>query len=186
MAKSLNDKGKSIWLTNNATETNVKTIDLSVYKVLAFATHGVMAGEVKGIGEPGLILTPPKEATSQDDGYLSASEVAQLKLNAELVILSACNTAASDGKVGSEGLTGLAKSFFYAGARSLFVSHWPVASETTVQLTTDMLKEYAQNPNSGLAAAHRKSILKLMSKPSNIEYSHPLFWSPFQIIGEGF
>ena len=79
----------------------------------------------KAGAEPGLILTPPGEATPEDDGYLSASEIAGLKLDADWVILSACNTAAG-GAEGAEALSGLARAFFYAGARSLLVSHWAV------------------------------------------------------------
>jgi CHAT domain-containing protein len=88
--------------------------------------------------EPGLILTPPKEQSDTDDGYLSASEVAALKLDADWVILSACNTAAGEAK-DAEVLSGLARAFFYAGARSLLVSHWAVNSQSTVKLMTKAL-----------------------------------------------
>ena len=179
------DEKTTLWLGENATETKVKQLDLSKYRTIAFATHGVMAGEIEGIGEPGLILTPPPQGTTEDDGYLSAGEIAKLKLNADWVILSACNTAAADGTPGAEGLSGLAKAFFYAGARSLLVSHWPVASEATVPLTTTMLKEYAANPGAGKAEAHRKAMLALMNTPGHAEYAHPLFWAPFVVVGEG-
>ena len=185
MAKALKSDEHSLWLQENATETNVKRLDLSKYRTLAFATHGLMAGEIKGIGEAGLILTPPREGSLEDDGYLSASEIAKLKLNADLVVLSACNTAAADGTPGAEGLSGLAKAFFYAGARSLLVSHWPVASEATVPLTTGMLKEYEANPGQGKAEAHRKAKLALINTPDHPEYAHPLFWAPFVVVGEG-
>lgn len=185
MAKVLKSDPKSLWLRENATESTIKRLDLSKYRTLAFATHGVMAGEVKGIGESGLILTPPREGSLEDDGYLSASEIAKLKLNADWVVLSACNTAAADGTPGAEGLSGLAKAFFYAGARSLLVSHWPVASEATVPLTTAMLKEYAAHPAQGKAEAHRKAMLALIAMPDHPEYAHPLFWAPFVVVGEG-
>ncbi|MBK6905574.1 MAG: CHAT domain-containing protein [Rhodocyclaceae bacterium] len=146
MAKALKSDANSLWLQQSATESTIKRLDLARYRTLAFATHGVMAGEIKGIGEPGLILTPPQQGSPEDDGYLSSSEIARLKLNADWVVLSACNTAAADGTPGAEGLSGLAKAFFYAGARSLLVSHWPVASEATVLLTTVMMKEYEANP----------------------------------------
>jgi CHAT domain-containing protein len=81
---------------------------------------GILANQLKGLSEPGLVFTPPTKGTDKDDGYLTAGEVAQLNLNADWVILSACNTAAPDGTPGAEGLTGLAKAFFYAGARSLY------------------------------------------------------------------
>ncbi len=185
MAKALKSDQHSLWLQENATETKIKQLDLSKYRTLAFATHGLMAGEIKGIGEAGLILTPPREGSVEDDGYLSASEIAKLKLNADLVVLSACNTAAADGTPGAEGLSELAKAFFYAGARSLLVSHWPVASEATVPLTTGMLKEYEANPAQGKAEAHRKAMLALINTPDHPEYAHPLFWAPFVVVGEG-
>ena len=108
-----------------------------------------------------------------------------MKLNANWVVLSACNTAAADGTPGAEGLSGLAKAFFYAGARSLLVSHWPVASEATVPLTTAMMTEYEANPGQGKAEAHRKAMLALMATPNHPEYAHPLFWAPFVVVGEG-
>ncbi len=141
-----------------------------------------MAGELSGVAEPGLILTPPAKATELDDGYLSASEVAQLKLNADWVVLSACNTAAPDGTPGAEGLSGLAKGFFYAGARSLLVSNWYVESKATVRITTEMFQHYASHPGIGKAKALRQAMLKLKSDPT---YEHPLFWAPFVVVGEG-
>ena len=185
MAKILKASSQSIWLQDRATETQVKTMDLSNYRIIAFATHGVMAGELKGIGEAGLILTPPKTGTVEDDGYLAASEIAKLNLNAEWVVLSACNTAAPDGTPGAEGLSGMAKAFFYAGARSLLVSHWPVESVSTVQLTTVMLQEFEANPKVSKAQAQRKAILALMNTPGHPEYAHPLYWAPFVVVGEG-
>ncbi len=83
------------------------------------------AGQVQGNAEPGLLLTPPATATEEDDGYLTASEIAGLKLDADWVILSACNTAAG-GAQGAEALSGLARAFIYAQARALLVSHWEV------------------------------------------------------------
>ena len=101
------------------------------------------------------------------------------------MILSACNTAATDGTPGAEGLSGLAKAFFYAGATSLLVSHWPVASEATVPLTTTMLQEFSRNPAGGKAGAQREAMRALMRTPGHPEYAHPLFWAPFVVVGEG-
>ena len=112
------------------------------------------------------MLTPPARPTELDDGLLTASEIAQLKLDADWVILSACNTAAGDGTPGAEGLSGLAKAFIYAGARAMLVSHWPVASEPTVAITTRMLKESAR-PGVGRAEAHRLSMLAYLADPAN-------------------
>ncbi|KOR29271.1 hypothetical protein TI03_02710, partial [Achromatium sp. WMS1] len=87
--------------------------------------------------------------TKDNDGLLRASQIAQLKLNADWVVLSACNTAAADGSTGAPGLSGLAKAFFYAGARALLISHWYVLSEPAVDLTTKMFQQWQQNPNIG-------------------------------------
>jgi CHAT domain-containing protein len=98
VAKDLRLVPDDILLGARATETALKELSrdgkLAQYRVVHFATHGTVAGEIEGTSEPGLILTPPKEQTDLDDGYLSASEVAALKLDAAWVILSACNTAA--------------------------------------------------------------------------------------------
>jgi CHAT domain-containing protein/Tfp pilus assembly protein PilF len=185
MARILKAEASTVWLQEQATETRVKTMDLSRYRTLAFATHGALAGQVSGAGEPGLLLTPPKVGTLEDDGYLSASEIARLNLNADWVVLSACNTAAADGTPGAEGLSGMAKAFFFAGARSLLVSHWQVATEATVPLTTVMLKEYEAHPKRGKAQAQRKAMLALMNTPGRPEYAHPLYWAPFVVVGEG-
>ena len=122
VARDLHAGANAVQLGRHAAEAEVKRFSkdgaLARYRVLHFATHGAMVGEVVGSSEPGLVLTPPEKATGVDDGYLSASEIALLKLDADLVILSACNTAAG-GAEGSETLSGLARSFFYAGARAL-------------------------------------------------------------------
>ena len=116
-----------IHLGEDASETTVKRAPLADYGIVYFATHGLVAGDVKGIAEPSLVLSIPKQPSELDDGLLTSSEVAQLKLNADWVVLSACNTIAGD-KPGAEALSGLARSFFYAGARALLVSHWAVDS----------------------------------------------------------
>ena len=126
---------------------------LADYAILHFATHGALTGQVQGAAEPGLILTPPAKGTSdakaleRDDGYLTASEIAALKLDADWVILSACNTAGGCGE-NAEALSGLARAFFYAGARALLVSHWEVGSDAAVKLTTGAFAELKPNPRS--------------------------------------
>jgi CHAT domain-containing protein len=140
-----------------------------------------MAGELSGPAEPGLVLTPPITASTLDDGYLSASEVSQLKLNADWVLLSACNTASPDGTPGAEGLSGLAKAFFYAGGHSLLVSNWPVASKATQILITTTMKAYIDAPDKGKPEALRAAMLEMMAQP---QYSHPFFWAPFSVVGD--
>jgi CHAT domain-containing protein/Tfp pilus assembly protein PilF len=181
IANALRAPPASVHLREQATEAAVKSADLSRYRVLAFATHGITAGELVGAAEPGLVLTPPATATAQDDGYLSASEVAQLELNADWVLLSACNTAAPDGKPGAEGLSGLAKAFFHAGSRALLVSNWPVASQSTQTLITDTVRRYADHPEQGKPEALQAAMQHMLSRP---ETAHPFHWAPFSMVGE--
>ena len=174
-----------IYLQARATETRVRSMDLSDYRILAFATHGLVSGEMKGLAEPALVFTPPETGTEADDGLLTASEIATLELDADWVILSACNTAAADGTPGAEGLSGMAKAFFYAGARALLVSHWSVNSEAAVAITTGMLGEMAANPEIGRAEALRRSMMAMMETEDKDHFAHPMFWAPFVVVGEG-
>ncbi len=183
MAQALGADKASVFLRERASETQVKKANLSRYRVLAFATHGLVSGDFEGVAEPSLALTPPATATEADDGLLTASEVSQLKLNAELVVLSACNTAAPDGTPGAEGLSGLAKAFFVAGTRSLLVSHWPVESRSATLLTTAMVRAKAQEPESAFAEALRRSAAALRLDRARPEYAHPVFWAPFVVVG---
>ena len=185
IAQTLGASAESLYLGERAGEGRVRALDLSDYRVLAFATHGLVAGNLSGLAEPALVLTPPLEGTAQDDGLLTASEIAQLELDADWVILSACNTAAADGSPGGEGLSGLAKAFFYAGSRALLVSHWPVFSDPAVKLTTGMFEETAADPTLGGAEALRRSMLALMDDTESPHYAHPMFWAPFIVVGEG-
>jgi CHAT domain-containing protein len=179
--------GDDIRLGSHATETEIKRLSqsgqLATYRNVHFATHGALAGQVGGDSEPGLLLTPPDEATETDDGYLSASEVAGLKLDADWVILSACNTAAG-GAEGAEALSGLARAFFYAGARALLVSHWSVYSDATVKLITGAISTMATDRRVGRAEAVRRSMLALIDAGKSYE-AHPSFWAPFVVVGEG-
>jgi CHAT domain-containing protein/tetratricopeptide (TPR) repeat protein len=183
IAKTLKAPDNTIRLREAATEQQVKQMNLAPYRVLAFATHGLMSGDFKGLAEPALALTPPETPSELDDGLLTASEVAGLKLNADWVILSACNTAAADGKPGADGFSGLTKAFFYAGSQTLLVSHWAVDSAATVALTTGMFAEAEKGV--GRAEALRRSMLSLIDHPSDPAMHHPSMWAPFVVVGEG-
>ena len=182
-----------ILLGAGATEATLKDLSdrgrLAEYAILHFATHGALTGQVQGSAEPGLILTPPPEGTSdpkaleRDDGFLTASEIAALKLDADWVILSACNTAGSSGET-AEPLSGMARAFFYAGARALLVSHWEVGSDAAVKLTTLAFEEMRANPKIGRAEAFRISMHDLIDKGTPAE-AHPTSWAPFVVVGEG-
>jgi CHAT domain-containing protein/Tfp pilus assembly protein PilF len=184
-ARLLGAPDNSLHLGTDASVTTVKSLDLSNTRVIAFATHAGVAGELAQVTEPALALTPPLRPTPDDDGLLRASQVSQLRLNADFVILSACNTAAPDGTPGAEGLSGLAKAFFYAGARSLLVSHWEVQSDPTVKLTTGLIRAITADPAIGRAEALRRSILAMIDNSQSADDTHPAAWAPFVLAGEG-
>ena len=130
------------------------------------------------------MLTLPKAATSDDDGLLTASEIAQLKLNADWVVLSACNTIAGD-KPGAEALSGLARAFMYAGARSLLVSHWAVDSKAAKRLTTATFDILSAEPTFGRAQALRRAMMRYLHDKSDPWNAYPAYWAPFVVVGEG-
>jgi CHAT domain-containing protein len=184
VAAKLGASSSDIYLGRNATEENVKRLPLSDYRVVYFATHGLVAGDVEGLGEPSLALTLPNEPRELDDGLLTASEVAQLKLNADWVVLSACNTAAGE-KPGAEALSGLARAFFYAGARALLVSHWRIDSKAATRLATSTFDIMKSNQTIGRAEALRRAMLAYLDDRSDIWNAYPGFWGSFSLVGEG-
>ncbi len=189
VAETIGASPQAVHLGAKATEAEVKLLSkqgaLQQAKILHFATHGLLADEtgqlLENKAEPSLLLTPPDKATDEDDGLLTASEITQLKLDADWVILSACNTAAGD-KPGAEPMSGLAKAFFYAGARALLISHWAVQSDATVALITKSFAAQKQDPSLGRAGALRSAMLSLIN--SN-HIAHPEYWAPFIVVGEG-
>jgi len=175
-----------VYLGKEASEATIKSLSdggrLQQYRILHFATHGALSGQVRGSIEPGLVLTPPAAATPGDDGYLSSSEISGLKLNADWVVLSACNTAGGEA-TNSEAFSGLARAFFYAGTRALLVSHWPVNSDAAVAITTGAIGAMASQSGIGPAEALRRSISALAAKGG--AQAHPSVWAPFVLVGNG-
>jgi CHAT domain-containing protein len=168
-----------------ATERTVRQTDadpLARARFVVFSTHGLMAGSAAA--EPGLVMTPPDEATAADDGYLSASEAAQLRLNAEFVVLSACNTAASDGRPGGEGLSGLARAFFYAGARSVMVSHWEVSDVATTRLITETFADLDARDAADPGVRARALQAGMRAVRAERRWAHPAYWAAFTLVGE--
>ncbi|MAM62272.1 CHAT domain-containing tetratricopeptide repeat protein [Maritimibacter sp. UBA3975] len=174
-----------ILLRGEATERAIKARDaagtLSGYDVITFATHGLIAGE-RGAVAPGLVLTPPETASLEDDGLLTPAEIARLTLSARLVVLSACNTAAGE-TPGQAGLSGLAGSFFHAGARALLVTHWSVYSTASARISSGLVGRLAARPDLSNAAALRETVLEVIEGATVPLERHPSYWAAFAIIG---
>jgi CHAT domain-containing protein/Tfp pilus assembly protein PilF len=187
VARELGARPEDIKLRDAASVWTTKHARLDSYRVVYFATHALVAGEVekfaKTKAEPALVLSIPDKPTEEDDGLLRASDVAMLKMNADFVVLSACNTAAGD-KPGAEALSGLAQAFFYAGAKSLIASNWDVDSESTVALMTGLFEALKNDPHLSHAEALRLSMLHMIDNPSKSEWVQPKYWAPFIVVGE--
>jgi CHAT domain-containing protein/tetratricopeptide (TPR) repeat protein len=194
VARELGAESSDVVLGARATEHAVKALSaqgrLADYRVVHFATHGLLSGEALSLGlgaEPALLLTPPDVASDDDDGLLAASEVAKLKLDADWVVLSACNTA-SAAKAGAQPLSGLTRAFFYAGARALLVSHWYVESDAAVRLMAGAFAAAHRDPTAGRAEVVRRAMLSVMADQSRgavWSLAHPSAWAPFVVVGEG-
>lgn len=177
-------QGRTVALIGKtATESAVKSdMALADARLVLFSTHGLLASETGLQGEPALVFTPPlpgKQSVT-DDGLLTASEITQLKLSAEFVILSACNTASPDGGSDGDGLSGLAQAFFYAGAQSLLISHWPLNDDSGAAIVSEVFASLASNPEKRRSAAFREAILKIRRNP---DWSSPALWAPFVLVG---
>ncbi|MEO7567256.1 MAG: CHAT domain-containing tetratricopeptide repeat protein [Aestuariivirga sp.] len=187
VASSIGAAPSSVYIGEHATISTVRQLQLDQFRIIHFATHGLVAGDLGladgTLGEPALVLTPPATAAADDDGLLKESDIVNLKLNADWVILSACNTAAGQ-KAGGEALSGLASAFLYAGARALLASHWSVSSDAAVRLTTAALAELSKDQSIGRAEAMRRSMINILDHGGEFD-AHPLIWAPFSVIGEG-
>ena len=180
-----------VFLAEAATEPSVRKLQesgrLGQARVLAFATHGLLAGELRGLSQPALVLTPPSTLSEQDDGLLSMEEILQWHLPAtEWVVLSACNTGASDGS--GEGLSGLARAFFYAGAKTLLVSQWSVDDRATQYLMGEVFQRYGGDQTLAPAVALQQGMLALMQHTGDADtayFAHPYAWAPFFLVGAG-
>lgn len=185
LATLLEADGEGVFLGEAATKAAILGNHLSRARVLAFATHGLLAGQVLQAREPGLVFTHPRAGATAEESYLSASEAATLDINADWVLLSACNTAGSDGRPDAEGLSGLARAFLFAGARSVLVSYWPVRDDAAMLLTTEALGWHKAHPSASRAAALRHAMLNLMSRDDVPDLAHPSAWAPFVLVGDG-
>ncbi|MBX9615595.1 MAG: CHAT domain-containing protein [Caulobacteraceae bacterium] len=179
------DPATTLAFMTDATEARVRALSedgtLARARVIVFATHGLIPPEL-GLDQAALAFTPPGQPEGEDDGLLTAAEAAALRINADWVILSACNTASSNAQAGSEALAGLARAFFFAGARSLLVSHWKVGDTDATALTTTAIQRQQQTPGLSKARAMQQSMQDLM-RNTDTNTAHPSHWAPFILVG---
>ena len=185
------DPVQDVFLGRRASEKMVKTTNLADRRVVLFATHGLVPGDLNGLTQPALALSAPQVADGDGDGLLTMDKILGLRLNADWVVLSACNTAASDGN-GAEAASGLGLAFFYAGTRALLLSNWPVETTSARTLTTDLFRRQTENAELGRARAMQQAMLALIDGDGYVEggkivysYAHPIFWAPFSVVGDG-
>jgi CHAT domain-containing protein len=186
------DPSQVLFLGKQANEHSIKTRDLSQYRIVAFSTHGLLPGDLDGLTQPALALSAPDVAGVEGDGLLTMEEILPLKLDADWVVLSACNTGVGAG-AGAEAASGLGRAFFYAGSRSLLVTNWSVHSASATELVTGIFSRQAAGARLTRGEALRQSMLALMDGPGSVgpggqteyTYAHPLFWAPYTIIGDG-
>lgn len=191
IAKVLSAASEDVFLNGRASVKSVLAADLSNRKVVMFATHGLVPGELDGLTQPALAMSSPEVTGDKDDGLLTMDKVMSLKLDADWVVLSACNTASGEGS-GSEAVSGLGRAFFYAGARALLVSNWPVDSVAARELMTDLFRrQQTVNTNLAKPEALRQAMMELVERGGmkasgamKYSYAHPLFWAPFVVVGD--
>jgi len=193
IAKTLDaNPTRDVFLGEKASESQLKAMKLSDRRVIAFATHALVPGDLDGLNQPALALSSPSVTGGNEDGLLTMEEIFQLKLDADWVVLSACNTGAAEG-AGAEAVSGLGRAFFYAGARAILVSMWPVETTSAKKLTTGLFRYQRDNPTLSRARLLRKSILDVIDGTGLKDnatgkivatYAHPLFWAPFVVVGD--
>jgi len=188
------DPNQDVFLGKEASEFRVKATNLSNRRVIVFATHALVPGDLDGLEQPALAFSSPSVTGEKGDGLLTMGEVLKLKLNADWIVLSACNTGAAEGE-GAEAVTGLGRAFFYAGTRALLVSMWPVETTSARMLTTGLFRFQRENKNLTRSEALQKAVLEMIDRqvlkdPETgkivTAYAHPLFWAPFIVVGESF
>ncbi len=184
----LNASGNDELLGQGFTAKAVLDAHLKNYRILQFSTHALLPSELRCQAEPAIITSAPPNAPNANGALLTASAVVGMDLDADLVILSACNSGGGGGNTAGESLSGLARAFFYAGARSLMVTHWSVNDQVAAYLVVSALRRVNDNPGIGITGALRDTQLAMLDdagKGLPAEIAHPFFWAPFAVIGEG-
>ncbi|MDI9409291.1 MAG: CHAT domain-containing protein [Candidatus Pacebacteria bacterium] len=187
ISKSMKARPGDILTGNNFTKENLLKLDLGSYRILHFATHALLPTDLKCRSTPTMLVSPPSSNVKLSDLYFDTDDILNLKLNADLVVLSACNTS-SQGQVSSgESLSGLAQSFFVAGVRGLVVSHWLAADQSTMIIMSNFYKKIADKSADSSAALQdaQLDLFNRSGKDLPTLFSHPLFWAVFTPLGDG-
>lgn len=179
MSGALGSSANRVLTGADANEHAVKAIDFTPYSVVAFATHGLTSGERNGVSEPALVLTPAANDSGGEDGVLTATEIAQMTIPADWVILSACNSGAGL-NASAPTYSGLARAFRLAGARSFLLSHWPVRDDVAARLTVQSVKGSASGRSK--PEALQAAMLDLIHDRKTSGSAHPAIWAPFILI----
>ena len=171
-SKSFRKGDKSILLGNKATELNLRLLNLSEYKIIHFATHGLVSGDFSGLKLPSLALSYDNNSKYElTDGLLNSIEISELSLNAKLVILSACQTVNDAGKVNS-GFNGLASAFLNAGAEEVIATQWKIESLSA----SKFISHYVNQISKENAITLNNSLQQTINEKN---YNHPFFWAPY-------
>ncbi len=188
-ARGVLKAGQGDELTGDAfTADQVMKISLKDYRILHFAAHALLPTDLRCQTEAAIVTSPPVGADEAKGALLSASRLLGLDLDANLVILSACNSGGPGGGAG-ESLSGLARSFFFAKARSLLVTHWEVSDQVAALVVALTINNVKEKPGEGVTGALREAQLDLLDRAASgklpAEIAHPFFWAPFAVIGDG-
>ncbi|MGO9376688.1 MAG: tetratricopeptide repeat protein [Syntrophobacteraceae bacterium] len=179
------DSSEPLQLGEAASRSNVLRLNsegkLDRYRYIVFACHGILPDETDEVHQPALVLSNPDPKTGRE-GFLTVADVYGLKVNADLVTLSACSTGMGRMQAG-EGVIGLTRAFMYAGTPAVSVTLWSVESQSSKMLSTG----HYENLNSGKtrARALRDIKVRMIRGQEGELYVHPYFWAPMVIFGEG-
>jgi CHAT domain-containing protein/tetratricopeptide (TPR) repeat protein len=181
IATTLGASDKSVVWGMRASRSEAMKTDLSNDRVVLFATHGIVAGEVPGWRKAGLALA--YEGSGLPDSILTADDIVTLRLNADWVVLSACNTGLVTGTAG-DAISELSRAFFAAGARSMLVTQWAVESRSATEITTGVFRSYADDPSLSKAEALARTERDMASGKDGALYRHPYFWGAYVLSGD--
>ncbi len=179
------DGGRDLVLGADATRLAVLKAPLATRQVVAFATHGLLPGEIPGLSKPALAMAATDDAGGP---LLILDDILTLKMHADWVVLSACNTAG--GEHGGAAMSGLVRGFFFAGSRSVLATHWAVDSVAARHLVTAVFADYARSARERARPASRARSLRsaqlamIDGQLGDAAHAHPFYWAPYALFGD--